>query len=604
MALGALPPLLSVGAEGFDSYTTNGFRPILPVKETTVMISSVDYYYEDKNDSYPGLHGGIDIVVGTGTAVLSVADGEVTYSGSNSGYGYNIIIKHTVAEHTYYSRYAHLSERLVSVGDKVSVGKTIAKSGKSGTYSPHLHLEIYTNEKVDRMERAYTLKYYLGQGTDVLSRLKLYYQFVSGEYNSQLRVDVLGAGSSCKGRCDRTDSHNHISVFAEYIKAFYTKSGNYYVYNSAAEASLFPDSALKSYVYRHFDTDADGHLSYTEAMSVETLDVRGLSISSLSGTEIFERLTEILTDGDILPVYTLNVKYAIDSAYMPSGGLLGTWKHTDTSSKLRIRSGPSLSYSPAGWIDADTIIVITDTTTADGYLWGKTVYNGISGWCALDPEWAEQLSSTTLDFYADDDGYLRKTATTEPISSSFLGTDSCAGLLSPDNFSFLPEGKMFVGWAREPDGEAVRVSEDADILELCPELSLGNMDITVYAVIRDSDVAGDCNGDGLLDKGDIEALTRYLSGFRDSTTRTDFLDYNRDGTINNRDIIELKQKITGYVAGDCNGDGVLTEADFDTLIRYLCGHDDKLARPDLLDYNRDGTINNRDAVAIKRKLQG
>jgi murein DD-endopeptidase MepM/ murein hydrolase activator NlpD len=66
------------------------------------------------------------------------------------GYGNLIIIKHSEDGETFYSAYAHLTERLVDVGDKVGQGDKIAESGggqgldNGGGLStgPHLHFEV------------------------------------------------------------------------------------------------------------------------------------------------------------------------------------------------------------------------------------------------------------------------------------------------------------------------------------------------------------------------------------------------------------------------------------------------------------------------------
>ncbi len=543
--LGMFPVGSVRGAVEYDSYSTGGFEPTLPIIADSLVITSVDYYYEDKNDSLPGLHGGIDIVASMGTDVVSVYAGEVTHRGFDGNYGYNIIVKHTFGGREFYSRYAHLSEYVAGVGDIVEAGEPIAKSGSSGqSYSPHLHLEIYENSEPSRYERSYTLKYYLGQGTEILSKLKFYIHFISGEYNSQLRTTRLGSGGSCYSRCGLDREHDHISVFAEYIKLFYEISGKYYVYNDSAEASLFSDKTLSEHIYKTYDADGDAHLAFCEVMGVNTLDLRGLSISSLKGTEIFGDITGILTDGDILPIYTLNVNYSIPAEYIPQSGLLGTWKHTDTSGNLRLRSEPSTSSSKVGDIPPQAIIVVTQTQEAGGYLWGKTTYGGVSGWCALDPSWSMQISSTTRDFYVDSNGYVRASSSAELVSESFKGNDSSMLMFDADGFDFLPEGKMFVGWASEPDGEPERIGEDRSVLDVYPPLSFGDKKITLYAVIRDSDVLGDCDGDGLLGEGDVDTLVRYLSGYSDKNTRTDYLDYNGDGKINTRDVIAIKQELS------------------------------------------------------------
>jgi murein DD-endopeptidase MepM/ murein hydrolase activator NlpD len=114
---------------------TSGFGPRKhPVKKTTKH------------------HNGIDIGVPDGTDVYSVLDGEVVRSDmrDKKGYGNFIIVKHNVDGETLFSCYAHLTKRLVDVGDKVSKGEKIAESGggqgldKGAGIStgPHLHFEI------------------------------------------------------------------------------------------------------------------------------------------------------------------------------------------------------------------------------------------------------------------------------------------------------------------------------------------------------------------------------------------------------------------------------------------------------------------------------
>ena len=95
------------------------------------------------------LHSGIDIVGTHHTQILSVADGEVTYAGVQSGYGNCVEIKHAVNGVTVYSFYAHLSQIDVSLGDIVSQGDVIGLEGGAesdpnhGTSTGHhLHFEI------------------------------------------------------------------------------------------------------------------------------------------------------------------------------------------------------------------------------------------------------------------------------------------------------------------------------------------------------------------------------------------------------------------------------------------------------------------------------
>lgn len=85
-------------------------------------------------------HNGVDWGVPVGTAVKASSGGVVIRSGWFSGYGICVDIQHPNGTMT---RYAHLSKTLVSVGQKVSQGEQIARSGNTGNSTgPHLHFEI------------------------------------------------------------------------------------------------------------------------------------------------------------------------------------------------------------------------------------------------------------------------------------------------------------------------------------------------------------------------------------------------------------------------------------------------------------------------------
>lgn len=92
-----------------------------------------------------GIHGynAVDIGAPIGTSVLSSADGMVIISkayGWNGGYGSYVVIKHDNGSQTLY---AHLSETIVGVGQKVVQGQVIGYVGNSGrSTGPHLHFEI------------------------------------------------------------------------------------------------------------------------------------------------------------------------------------------------------------------------------------------------------------------------------------------------------------------------------------------------------------------------------------------------------------------------------------------------------------------------------
>jgi len=86
------------------------------------------------------MHDGIDIDAPYGEAVVASADGEVTVSGWNGGYGRMVKIDHGDGLET---RYAHLQSLDVEVGDVVRQGDNLGTVGATGTATDaHIHFEV------------------------------------------------------------------------------------------------------------------------------------------------------------------------------------------------------------------------------------------------------------------------------------------------------------------------------------------------------------------------------------------------------------------------------------------------------------------------------
>jgi murein DD-endopeptidase MepM/ murein hydrolase activator NlpD len=70
---------------------------------------------------------------------LATASGVVVTAGWNGGYGRMVEVRHASGIST---RYAHMSEILVSVGKTVGTGQVIGRVGSTGrSTGPHLHYE-------------------------------------------------------------------------------------------------------------------------------------------------------------------------------------------------------------------------------------------------------------------------------------------------------------------------------------------------------------------------------------------------------------------------------------------------------------------------------
>jgi murein DD-endopeptidase MepM/ murein hydrolase activator NlpD len=102
-----------------------------------------------RNDPFTGqlaMHEGLDFVAEIGSPIVATAAGTVTRSAWDASYGNVVEVSHIEG---FTTRYAHLSKRLVEVGQKVQRGETIAQLGSTGrSTGPHLHYEVMRNDRV------------------------------------------------------------------------------------------------------------------------------------------------------------------------------------------------------------------------------------------------------------------------------------------------------------------------------------------------------------------------------------------------------------------------------------------------------------------------
>lgn len=136
---------LAKAAGNYSGSYTGKFAGTLswPLSKSSPGYNYITSYYGNRQVPIAGAtsdHRAIDIGVPTGTPVLSAGNGIVISTGYNSARGYFVIIKHA---DNLFTLYQHLSKILVSRGQTVSTGKTIAKSGSTGIGTgPHLHFEV------------------------------------------------------------------------------------------------------------------------------------------------------------------------------------------------------------------------------------------------------------------------------------------------------------------------------------------------------------------------------------------------------------------------------------------------------------------------------
>ncbi|MDR1498743.1 MAG: peptidoglycan DD-metalloendopeptidase family protein [Rickettsiales bacterium] len=98
-------------------------------------------------------HIGIDLHVPVGIKLHAPLEGKVVVSEYEDGvtnYGGMIVLKHDINDSVFYSLYGHLNrDTLPKIGNIVKKGEVFGKIGdtyENGSWSPHLHLQVFTEE--------------------------------------------------------------------------------------------------------------------------------------------------------------------------------------------------------------------------------------------------------------------------------------------------------------------------------------------------------------------------------------------------------------------------------------------------------------------------
>jgi murein DD-endopeptidase MepM/ murein hydrolase activator NlpD len=162
-------------------------QEFLACKPSINPISPADPYWLTstfgyRNDPFTGkrtAHHGIDLAGPLGLDVHCTGDGTVVAAQVNRyGYGKEVVVDHGFG---YITRYAHLNDLFVEVGQKLKRGEVIGSLGSTGrSTGPHLHYEI----KKDGSATNPTYFFYENLSPDEYTRLVSQASFSDDHYQS------------------------------------------------------------------------------------------------------------------------------------------------------------------------------------------------------------------------------------------------------------------------------------------------------------------------------------------------------------------------------------------------------------------------------------
>ena len=125
-----------------DDFSNFSIEPFYPLRNGAKVASFGDFriFTKDQKQVSTSYHLGLDLASVRRADIVSNNKAKVVFVGDNGLYGNTVILGHSLG---IYSLYSHLSRTYVNVGDDISYGKVVGKTGTTGlALGDHVHFGI------------------------------------------------------------------------------------------------------------------------------------------------------------------------------------------------------------------------------------------------------------------------------------------------------------------------------------------------------------------------------------------------------------------------------------------------------------------------------
>ena len=191
---------------------------------------------------------------------------------------------------------------------------------------------------------------------------------------------------------------------------------------------------------------------------------------------------------------------------------------SDTGVKLREGYGLTFPILDTIAFEAEVFVYEKTTDTVDGYVWGRTEYNGQEGWYAM--QYSVKTADAFFVTFLDIDDTL--------LDQMFVKEGSAATAPEPPEH----EGYDFTGW----DTDFSCITEDT----------------VVRAVYRESILCGDVNSDGEINTGDAVQVLKLAAGMTEFSDEQMLAgDTNHDEQVNTADAVHILKFAAGMIDSFC-----------------------------------------------------
>ena len=238
------------------------------------------------------------------------------------------------------------------------------------------------------------------------------------------------------------------------------------------------------------------------------------SIASLQAIATFVvRMSGNKLKGTASDAPVLTVQYNANGAAIPGSDITGyTYKVTSaTGVNMRVGAGIGFDRVTALGNGVTFSVNTADVQSADGYAWGKTTVNGVTGWVVISDYVTRTGSIRASKYYLYNSLVYTSSSSALLVQKMNYGVTAANGLYAADALGLEKEGYTFAGWSTtEQGGGVIAPAQALKPEQILPDLKNGSQTVTLYAIWEESTPSNITlsfhanGGDGTMD--DIHAV--------------------------------------------------------------------------------------------------
>lgn len=182
--------------------------------------------------------------------------------------------------------------------------------------------------------------------------------------------------------------------------------------------------------------------------------------------------------------HTLTIRYNANGGSIPGSEKKEYRYKVTVDVGVNLRKTPAANGEKVSTIPQGALFTVDETKKADGYTWGKTTYDGKTGWCVISEDWTVKTLLPVTTYYLSSTGQIYKSANAGIYQQKMTqGKTYDNGLVNASSFGLKRAGYTFRGWSLKTSGGTV-IDQNAALKpeSILPALKNGDQTITLYAI--------------------------------------------------------------------------------------------------------------------------